>query len=164
MTALTRRHHSGVTLIELIVTVAVLAILLSLAAPTFRDLLAAQRIRAAAHSLVSDLVLARSEAVKRGASVTLTPTAGNWADGWSVTAGAGADVLSAQNALGSGLGLSVSVPDSLIPPPAVEFDRNGRSGTSSMVRFQLSYLTTPKRCITLDLLGRPKSANSACPP
>lgn len=157
MTALTRRHHSGVTLIELIVTVAVLAILLSLAAPTFRDLLAAQRIRAAAHSLVSDLVLARSEAVKRGASVTLTPTAGNWADGWRVTAGAGADILSAQNALGTGVAFSSGAPANVV------FDRNGRSGTTSTVRFQLAYLNTPKRCVSLDPSGRPKSANTACP-
>lgn len=152
----TLRTHGGFTLIELMVTVALMAVLLALAVPSFRDLLAAQRVRATAFSMVSDLVLARSEAVKRGASVTLTPAAAGWQAGWQVTVNAGADILSQQNTAGSGVSFSSA-------PGSVVFDRNGRIGVASIVRFEITDASAGKRCISLDPSGRPKSAKVACP-
>lgn len=60
----------GFTLLELMVTIAVLAIVVSLAAPSFRETIAANRARAASDALVSALSLARLEAVKRGKYVS----------------------------------------------------------------------------------------------
>jgi type IV fimbrial biogenesis protein FimT len=147
------RVSAGFTLVELLVTMSVLAVLLALAAPSFRDLLAAQRIRSAVQSLVSDLLLARSEAVKRGAPVTLSGAAEGWEQGWQVSANAGADVLSAQNALGADL--SVEAPEQVV------FDRNGR--TDALVAFEIRHDQAPTRCIVLDPSGRPKTLSSACP-
>ncbi len=55
----------GLTLIETMVVIAVLGILLALAAPSFRDFIATQRLKGAANELVSDMVYARSEALAR---------------------------------------------------------------------------------------------------
>lgn len=146
----------GFTLIELMVTVAVLAVMASLAAPSFRQLLAAQRVRATAYNIVGDLVLARSEALKRGENVTITPVSAAWANGWSVNVASNAQLLGGQGSVGSGVQFTLS-------PVSITFDRNGQTSVSAAVRFGLSDGGTHKRCISLDPLGLPKSANMECP-
>jgi type IV fimbrial biogenesis protein FimT len=63
----------GFTLIELMVTVTVLAILLSIGIPSFSDVIRNNRTAAATNSLVTSLNFARSEALKRGMPVTVCP-------------------------------------------------------------------------------------------
>jgi prepilin-type N-terminal cleavage/methylation domain-containing protein len=84
--------QGGFTLIELMFTVVVLAVLLAIGIPNFRDFLRNSRMAAQANDLLSGVNLTRSEAVKRRAPVTLCPgTAaagcdvdGDFADGWIV--------------------------------------------------------------------------------
>lgn len=68
-------HQRGVTLIELIVTISVAAILLTVAVPGFRDFFIRNRLATQANELVTALNLARNEAVKRGVRVTVCKTA-----------------------------------------------------------------------------------------
>lgn len=70
----------GFTSIELMVTVAVLAILSAIAAPSFRLLFERWRVLQTVESLKSSLMLARSEAIKRGGRVVLQKIA-NKTDG-----------------------------------------------------------------------------------
>ncbi|MES2361066.1 MAG: GspH/FimT family pseudopilin [Pseudomonadota bacterium] len=146
----------GFTLLELMVTVAVLAVISALAAPSFKQLLAAQRVRVSAYNIVSDLVLARSEAVKRGENVTVTPTASQWANGWSVSVASTAEILGGQGSVGNGVQFTAS-------PASVTFDRNGRTTVVAVVRFALTDGGTHPRCISLDPSGRPKNASTVCP-
>jgi prepilin-type N-terminal cleavage/methylation domain-containing protein len=55
----------GLTLIELMIALAVVGVLVTLAAPSFYDLLLAQRLKAAAQQFVTDMQFARSEAASR---------------------------------------------------------------------------------------------------
>ncbi len=66
-----KKHSSGFTLIELIVTVSIVAILSSIAAPSFRSMLENNKASVAANEMVSVLLLARSEALKRRNNVTV---------------------------------------------------------------------------------------------
>lgn len=151
-----QRTQRGLTLVELITTVAIASLLLGLGAPAFKQLLAAQRMRAASYGLMSDLVLARSEAVKRGAQVQLAPAAAGWASGWAVQAVGGAEPLARRNSLG---GVVVTT-----APASVTFDLNGRiAGTDATVRIGLSDGGTRRRCISLDPSGRPRSSTLECP-
>jgi type IV fimbrial biogenesis protein FimT len=64
--------NKGFTLLELMVAIAVLAILLSIAVPNYNAQIAATRLRADADNVVTALQLARSEAVTRRTQVTVS--------------------------------------------------------------------------------------------
>ncbi len=76
--------HRGFTLLELLVALAVLAILLTIAIPSFTTTLDRQRIDSAADSLASGLAFTRLEAIKRNRVVTIAPMGEDWNSGWRV--------------------------------------------------------------------------------
>jgi type IV fimbrial biogenesis protein FimT len=63
--------HRGFTLVELMIVLAVAAILLSLAVPGYRSFTANNRATTTANQFLTVINLARSEAVKRGIPVSL---------------------------------------------------------------------------------------------
>lgn len=91
-----RRGMTGVTLIELVVTLSIAAILLTIGVPSFQNIIATNRIASLTNELSTALQLARSEAVTRGKTVTVcksddvsdsTPTCNTgaaWQNGWLV--------------------------------------------------------------------------------
>ena len=113
----------GFTLMELMVTIAVLAILVAIAAPSFNDFFDKYRVRGAANDVISVVSQARAEAAKSGravqvnfggttgawcvaASPALVPTAGQ-----PIGASAGCDCTTAGscNPMGDGEVLAVAV-------------------------------------------------------
>ena len=79
-----KRSQAGFTLLELIVTIAVAAILLGWGIPSFNNLVASNRITAASNSMAGLLNFARSEAVRRGEPVWISPTSNDdWQQGVS---------------------------------------------------------------------------------
>ena len=81
----------GFTLVELLVTIAIAAILLAVAAPSFRALILSNRIQGASSEFQSALAIARAEAIKRGGDARVTVVANsktgaspNWASGVTV--------------------------------------------------------------------------------
>ena len=72
------------TLIELMITIAVGGILVSLAVPSFQNIIRENRLATQANELIGSLNLARSEAIRRGINVTVTPNAGGWNSGWVI--------------------------------------------------------------------------------
>lgn len=66
-----RRLQMAFTLIELLIVIAIVAILLTIGMPGFSGFIANNRITTEASSLVGDIALARSEAVRRGVTVTI---------------------------------------------------------------------------------------------
>ncbi|WP_246072622.1 GspH/FimT family pseudopilin [Extensimonas perlucida] len=81
-------NAAGITLIEAMVVVAILAILAALAGPAFTPLMQRWRVRQAAESLQSSLYLGRSEAIKRGGNVSIKSNCASattdWSCGWTV--------------------------------------------------------------------------------
>ncbi len=87
-----RRRPHGLTLIELLVTLSVLAIVAALALPGFGETLRRNRIATTSHLLTASFAMARSAAVMRGHPVSVCPADatrhcredGVWEDGWIV--------------------------------------------------------------------------------
>jgi type IV fimbrial biogenesis protein FimT len=88
--------HSGVTLMEMVVVLAIISILFAIAVPGYAYLASTNRIAAATNDLVTSLQLARSEAIRRATRVTVCKsdsatygapscnTGAAWQDGWIV--------------------------------------------------------------------------------
>lgn len=85
-----RETQTGFTLIELMVTIVVLAIVVSIAVPSFQKLLASNNVAFDRDEFFSMLMLARSEAIKNGQAVTICKSSGgsacdnslSWSSGW----------------------------------------------------------------------------------
>lgn len=127
---------------ELLVTMAVAAILLVIATPAFNAMVRSYRVGAAANELVGAANLARSEAIQRGSRVTLVPClwdesstscagGSKWRDGWALIAGpaAGSTDLTVTNAnlLRHFAPLSKDVSMSNISPGYLSYARDGRA-------------------------------------
>jgi type IV fimbrial biogenesis protein FimT len=77
----------GFTLFELLITIAIVAILASIALPNYSELMRRMTVSETTNDLVGALNLARSEAVKRGSDVEVVSTGGSdWSGGWAVQA------------------------------------------------------------------------------
>ena len=84
--------HKGFTLIELVMSIAIVAILLTVGIPSFQALITNNRITTQTNDFVSDLAHARAEAVRRNSLVTICQSntgtscvaSSSWGDGWIV--------------------------------------------------------------------------------
>ena len=77
--------RNGFTLIELMVTVALVAILLTVAVPSFTTYQRNAELTSFTNTLLSGINAARGEAMKRGRNAMVVPTDGaNWSNGWIV--------------------------------------------------------------------------------
>ncbi len=152
----TRAGSRGFTLTELMIVVAVGAVLTAAALPSYNDFVRNQRVKTASFDVFSTLVYARSEAVTRNASVTVAPiTSGTWTSGWTVK-DSGGTVLRSQDAPSN---------ISITGPASVVYVGTGRSDSASVgTPFQLAATgsTITTRCITIDLSGRPVTKATAC--
>lgn len=119
-------RQSGFTIIEIMVAVAILAILVGVGAPSLRDFVIRSRISSQSSDLAVDLQLARSESARRGQRVMLcasnttydgcSGTATGWAAGWIVFAdvdhggsfNSGDEILRVHQALPTGVTLAVT--------------------------------------------------------
>lgn len=149
------RFRFGFTLVEVVVVIAIIGILTSMAVPSFVEFTRNQRIRAASSDMFVTLVSARSEALKRNTSVTIVPvSSANWGLGWSIANPAGGDALETVRAFtgvnGSG-------------PTGVTYLSSGRVSGTTAPAFEFSASgSTVKRCVSVDLSGRPRATATAC--
>ena len=138
---MTRTNIRGFTLIESMVALAVLGILAVVAMPGMQKVVAKQRMRSASYDVVSDLTLARSEALKRGVRVTACVSSdglhclasGEWTQGWMLFEDADGNALrSDTEAL---IGVHAAMPEGLqatgngTMAHYVSYGPNGRSLT-----------------------------------
>lgn len=161
------RIQKGFTLVELMVTVAVMAILLGIAVPSFNDAMLGSKLTTYSNNFVASAALARSEALKRNVATTLcvssngaSCTAGSWEAGWIVLSGA--TVIRQQSAAATGFKIiEATAKTSLTFQPA------GVGATSATMKVCRATPTvgSQERSVTLSATGRAvvsKTATGTC--
>jgi type IV fimbrial biogenesis protein FimT len=169
-----RSIQTGFSLLELMVGLAVVAILAGLAAPGFRTFINNNRVAAAQNDLVAALNLARSEAVRRSTTVTVCAssdgascaTAADWATGWIVFRDPGAagtvatstDVLQKWGAISGGVKFTTA-------SGLVQYQSTGTLvGAATTVDISYTGCGGPnKRHLQVSLSGSISNQLQACP-
>jgi type IV fimbrial biogenesis protein FimT len=86
----------GFTLIEMMVVIALMTVLLGMALPSFIGLIEKYRVEGMASALMASVSHARSEAARRGKTVTIQQRAGcsgsDWSCGWDTVVGSGSAI------------------------------------------------------------------------
>lgn len=150
-------HIRGFTLIELMVSIAVLVVLISIAAPSYRRLVVDTRMATQTNEFLTGLQFTRSEAVKRNATVTMCKSSdgagcaasGTWAQGWMVfvTVDGSDTVLRVHAALTEGSTLVGSAGVAAI----VSYRPNGQSAQSGQFDLCSDETSYPGRDIILSI-------------
>lgn len=165
----------GMTLLELLVTLSVSAILITVAAPSFQDMVRRTRVASETNEVLVALTLARSEALKRGARVSVcasadpeaaTPSCSDstdWSSGWIVFVDTATDesLMAIDEVLRVWPGLQGS---SLAGDAAsARFDSIGGSLQSLELKLTPDGCTkTEARKITVNPVGRATIVECAC--
>lgn len=160
---ITEKHRSsGFTLIELMIVLALVAIIASFAVPSFSTMVANGRIASYSNDVVGVLAYARAEAIKRGRSVRVSPATGT---DWT----SGAVAWTDQNSDGARQATEVlrqtsSVPGSvsLTSTGAVVFTGGGFSSTTPTLTICDDRSGETGREITITAGGRIRAEDKTC--
>jgi len=129
-------NHSrfGFTLVELLITLSVFAIVISLATPKFQSMVSNNQIVTQINNFNGAISFARSEAIKRGQTVSMVATtAANWANGWDIVLPNNANkVIRHIDAFSGNTVLTATV---LLP--MIQFSYEGRVNTINDIVFTL---------------------------
>jgi type IV fimbrial biogenesis protein FimT len=179
-------RHSGFTLIELMVTVTVAAVLLAIAVPSFSRLIASNRLATQTNEFVGGLNLARTEAVRQGQGVSIrSDSAGiDFGTGWKVfkdptstgAAPAAADVIrhattpagrTTLRRVTLASGTYTDATSSLTDRMYVAFNARGGNNAGGSAYFRVCDATNsalPGRVVQVTAVGRVTlaSSNAAC--
>ena len=141
---------TGLSLIELLVTLSVAVVLLTVGVPSFIDMIAANTAVSYANDLLADLNYARNEAITRGLPVTVchsrnaTSCTGAWSDGWIVFVNSvvsanatsvsnSKDILRVHGAINTIPGASSTTPGWVLNSNYANYVQFSSSGLSNMV-------------------------------
>jgi type IV fimbrial biogenesis protein FimT len=169
--------QTGFTLIELIMTIALLAILSTVAVSSFSTLIKNNRITTNTNDFMSALVLARSESLKRRSRTTVCrsvngtacATSGGWEQGWIIftdtdndaTVDTGETVLQVYSALDANSRLrgetSVAAYVSYIPTGITQLV-GGTTQAGTLILCDDRGFGGRARAIIISATGRPRSA------
>jgi len=161
-----RQALGGFTLIEAMIAITLMAILLTFAVPSFNNAALGSQLRASANELAASAHLARSEAIKRNAVITLCmssdgencSTSGGWEQGWIILSGT---TLQRQTSAPAGLKITAGGITSLSFQP---IGAGSTAATFTVCRATPS-VGHEERVVTIDATGRPwikRTTNAAC--
>lgn len=170
-----KKGQQGLTLVELMVTLAVAIILLAVGMPLFSSVVSSNRVTGQTNALVAAMQLARSEAVKRrfdayvcAAAGTLSVDCGatDWADGWTVFADEDGDgALDGGELVRTWDGPGTSATMTLAGGTSVRFRPSGEIEPATEISIELENPDAggeKKRCVRIGITGQVRTERGAC--
>lgn len=175
----------GVTLVELLLSIAIAAILITLAVPALDAAMTSAKLGSASNSFLSSLYLARSEAIKRNSRTVVCKSAdganctssGHWDQGWIIfhdvnndaQADSGEQVILRTTSLHSDIAMQGNTPVSRYvsySPTGSAMYVSGAFQAGTVTTCRVSANGGETRHIIISATGRPriqKSTTSICP-
>lgn len=149
----------GFTLIELMVTLAVIAVLVAVGLPQITGMSSSNRLSSYVNSLSGDISYARSEAINRNANVNITSIGGNWANGWTVTVVATGQQL--RTAGPTPAGFTIAEAGNI---QTFTYSGEGLKTNNNPLTFTVCETGTSSRLLEISAVGRVSfSRGAACP-
>jgi type IV fimbrial biogenesis protein FimT len=152
---------AGLTMIELVFVIAVMAILAALALPSFNARLERQRLHGAAETLSADLAEARFESARRGQALFVEASVGEKAWCWAVTTQTGCDCAQAQACQLRNAQSKAYSGIKLLEPKPVRLDPAGTTETITVASFESR--RGERLRVDLQALGRVRICTAAGP-
>ena len=149
---------------ELLTVILIFALLITLAIPSYRDMVSNNCIVSYNHTLISAIQLARSEAVKRSASINVTAISSNWGFGLNVWEDDGDGTMQTAEVIRE---MALSCGDATITESGgdTEFVFNTTGGVDATGSFNICDGRTGERGsqVSFTVTGRPSSSQITCP-
>lgn len=166
------KNAYGFTLVELMITLALAAIVLTLGVPSFNQTIRTNRVATQVNELVTALNLARSEAIHRGTAVTVCASAdqatcsgsNDWRTGWIVTTDNNTTGAPSVNTVLRVWEAQTGISNNNWGADYVRYQSTGITGASTTLTHKINGCTaTEGRQIDINAAGRISVSEIACP-
>jgi len=146
---------NGFTMIELAITLAVLAIVVAFAIPSFSTLLSRTSVASDSNEFLGNLSFAKSEAIKRSQQISINAISGSWQNGYTINVESSNELLKQFDPIGKNITPTEASSPNIVK---ITFSSDGLLVTTPP---QFSFCTgtgKPGRTISLSVTGRVEAA------